>query len=202
MISIPRLWAYCKALGFSTKRTNDPFDKVWRDNTSELFVRGGVNAPAASTFIGGIDQYEFVSNLTKTVFSNFHINHDYALGTALFPHFHFSPKSNNAGNVMLAFEWSIAKGHSQAVFPATTTKTLIFAIPANSAFKHFIAELPTIDAISGIGIEPDTLILMRISRVGANAFDTFPDSIWGATADLHYQANLRGTVNKAPNFYE
>lgn len=173
----------------------------WRDITSELFTRGGVSAPAATAFIGNVYQYEVVSNLTKTVFSNFHVNHDYTLGTKLYPRFHFAPTSNNSGVVKFTFEWTLAKGHGQTAFTATTTKELLFNIPANSAYKHFVAELPEVDAIPGTLVEPDTLILMVISRNGNDAGDTFPDSIWGATADIHYQATKFGTPNKAPNFY-
>lgn len=202
MIGLSELYRKAKVLGLMFSNPGDKFLPVWRDNTSELFTRGGSSAPASTAFVGNIYQYEFVSNLMKEVFSNFHVNHDYALGTKLYPHLHFSPKSNNSGNVVLNFEWSIAKGHGQAVFPATTTKRIVFSIPANSAFKHFVAELPEVDAIPGTNIEPDTLILLRVARVAADVADTFPDSIWGSTMDIHYQANVKGTLNKAPNFYE
>lgn len=200
-MNISEFYRKAKILGLMFKFPGDSFSKVWRDNTSELFTRGGAGAPTATLFQGGIPQYEFVSNLMKEVFTNFHINHDYSRGSTIFPHFHFSPKSNNSGVVLLEFEWSIAKGHQQAAFPVTTKKTLAVTIPANSAYLHFIAELPEVDAISGANIEPDTLIIMRIARLATNPADTFPDSIWGATADLHYQADMKGTLNRAPDFY-
>ena len=173
----------------------------WRDLTTELYTRQGANAPTATAFQGGLIQYEFTSNQVRTVFANFHVDHDYALGTKIYPHFHFSPKSNNSGVVRIEFEWSFAKGHGQEAFPSTTSKTLDFTIPASSAYKHFVAELPEVDAIPGTDIEPDTLILMRVSRLGNDAADTFPDSVWGFTADCHYQADTFGTPNRAPDFY-
>lgn len=179
----------------------EPGDLYWRDMISELYTRGGPSAPSATEFITGIYAYELVYNQTRTVFSNFHLNHDWAPGTKLYPHIHFSPNTNSTGDVVFQFSWTAAKGHGQAVFPAVTTKTLTFTIPANSAHTHFIAELPEIDSVDGTNLEVDSLILMSISRLGADAADTFADSVWGLTVDLHYQASKFGTPNKTPNFY-
>jgi hypothetical protein len=65
---------------------------------------------------------------------------------------------------------------------------------------HYVAEVSDSDAIAGTNIDVDTVILFRIFRDGDNAADTFPDQVFGFTADLHYQCDKYATPNKAAPF--
>lgn len=172
----------------------------WRDMISEINPRSGGTAPALSLYRDGIYLYEFASDQMQEVFSNFHIDHDYKLNTMLYPHLHFVTTSTAGGVVRLGFEYTYAKGHGLGTFPATTTLTLDFTIPANSQHVHFIAEVPQGQGIPGTNIDTDGAILMRIYRDGTHANDTFTGTIFGIFSDLHYEVDRYATINRFPNF--
>ena len=176
----------------------------WADIVAELYTRGGPSSPVPTVFRNGIYLYEFMPTDTLEVFSNFHIPHTYKPNTMLYPHVHFSVTSNEAGVVRWAFEWTFARRHDSTglrTFGNTQTLYKDFTIPANSAYTHFVAEVDDLAGIPGTDIEVDGMILMRIYREGAHVNDTFPDSVWGITADVHHEVDRFATINRAPDFY-
>lgn len=173
----------------------------WRDNIAQIDTRSGGTAPALNLYRDGIYLYEFSADQMQEVFANYHIDHDYKLGTMLYPHLHFTTTSTASGVVRLGFEYTVAKGHQQAKFPATQTLYLNVNVAANSDHLHFVAEVGTGNGIPGTGIEPDTVVLMRIFRDAANVADTFTGTIFAICADLHYECNRYSTPNRAPDFY-
>lgn len=173
----------------------------WRDLTSDMFIRSGTSSPAVTQFRNGIYLYAFPFNQLREVFANFHIDHDYALGTSLYPHVHWAPNTTSTGTVRWGIEYTVAKGHQQQAFPATTTVFIEHTISTNMQYFHMVSEVSDAQAIPGTGIEPDTMIMMRIYRDAAHANDSFPDDVFGITVDMHYKASKFATRNKAPNFY-
>lgn len=176
----------------------------WFDIVSEFYTRGGPAAPGVSAFIGGIYLLEFTDTDTLEAFANFHIPHAYKPGSMIYPHIHFSVQSNNAGTVRWGFEYTFARSAAstgQTAFPATQTIYIEYAVPANSAYKHFIAEAPEGQGIPGTHIEVDGMILSRVFREPAHANDTFVGSVWAITSDLHTEVDRFATPNRAPNFY-
>ena len=127
---------------------------------------------------------------------NFHINHDYALGTPIHLHAHWVNPGTNTGVVRWGFEYSIAKGHQQEVFPASN---IVYVNQAcTGQFFHMVAEINP--GITSASLEPDAMLMVRVFRDAANAADTCTDAVALITADIHYQANRFATLNKAPNF--
>lgn len=176
----------------------------WADIVSEFYTRGGPASPGVSAVIGGIYLLEFSDTDVLEAFSNFHIPHSYKQNTMIYPHIHFLTSSNNAGTVRWGFEYTFARRHDstgQTTFPSTSTIYIDFAIPANSAYKHFVAEAPEGQGISGTPIEVDGMIMTRIFRDPTHANDTFSGSVWAITADLHIEVDRHATINRAPNFY-
>jgi len=183
-----------------TTRTGDG----WADIVSELFVRDSAAAPIATPFRSGLVGWEFPPSEMREAYSNFHMPHTWMPGTMIYPHIHFSVQTNNSGVVRWGFEYTWARRHDstgQIVFPTSTVTYLDFTVPANSAYTHFVAEVPQGQGIDGTNLEVDALILMRIFRDGGTAADTFPDGVWGLTADLHIEVDRASTPNRAPNFY-
>jgi hypothetical protein len=174
----------------------------WRDNISSIDTRGGGNAPERNLYRDGIYLYEFSASQMNEVFSNFHIDHDYKLGTMLYPHFHFVTTNTGSGVVRLGFEYTFAKGHGLEAFPATTTLYRNFSVAANSQNIHFVAEMPEGQGIPGTGVDTDGVVLMRIFRDAGHTDDTFPGTVFGILADLHYEVDRYSTINRAPNFRE
>ncbi len=173
----------------------------WRDNIVQLDVQvGNVDAPVLNIFRDGIHAYTFFSGEMSEAFANFHIDHDYALGTALFPHIHWAINTTATGTVRWGIEYTVAKGHGQGAFGPTTT-VYVEQASDGTQYKHYVAEVSEGNAIPGTGIEPDTLILCRFFRDGTHANDTLDADVFVFCVDLHYQADKATTPNKAPNFF-
>ena len=175
----------------------------WKDNLA-AFSSGkisGSNVPSWTQLRDGLYGYEFSAALMKEVWLNFHINHDYAEGTHIYPHVHFVPTSNEVeGVVRFGVEYSVAKGHAQEDFPATTTVYIEYTVPANSQYLHVVAEVDDNSVIPGWGIEPDCVIMTRYFRDAAHANDTYAGTVIGVFGDLHYRADRTGTLKKRPDF--
>lgn len=175
----------------------------WADIVAELYTRGGPASPVPTVFRNGIYLYEFTPTDTLEVFSNFHMPHSWKVGSMVYPHIHFSVTSNNSGVVRWGFEYTMANRHEDTgniVFGATSTITVDFTIDANSAYEHFVCEAPDLNGIVATNLNVDGMILMRIYREGAHVNDTFPDSVWGITADLHIEVDKASTPYRAPDF--
>lgn len=172
----------------------------WRDNVREMVTRGSQSDPQFTEFRDQLHLLAFPPGVTTEVFGNFHIDHDYALGTALYPHIHWATNDASTGVVRWGVEWTLAKGHQQMAFGPTTT-VYIEQAATGTPYTHHIAEVSPANAIPGTNVEPDTMILVRVFRDGAHINDTFADQVFGIALDLHYQADRATTPNKAPNFY-
>ena len=177
----------------------------WQDNTAAFILKGsGANNPSWALFRNGIYGYFFSPNTLHEVWSTFHILHDYAIGTSLYPHIHWSPNTTSTGTVRWGIEYTVAKGHQQgasSTFPASTTVYVEQTVSAPSQYQHFVAEVSLANAIPPTNVEPDSVIMIRFFRDAAHPNDTFPDAVMGMFGDLHYQVNTLSTINKAPNFY-
>lgn len=172
----------------------------WRDNVIEMTTRGGVTEPPRALFRDNIYLLQFSHLDLMEVYGNFHVDHDYKLNTAIYPHIHWTTNTSDTGTVRWGFEYTVAKGHQQAAFPATTT-VYVEQASTGTPYMHYVAEVSTGSAIPGTNIEPDTFILMRVFRDADHPNDTFEGSVYGIALDLHYQADRATTPNKAPNFY-
>lgn len=175
----------------------------WSDNIQAFtFKDTASNAPSWGSTIGNFEGYIWSPTALKQVMVDFHIDHDYAIGTPLYPHVHFRPLTNDAGVVRWGFEYTVSKGHGQTVgMAASTTVYVNFSVGSNNLGTHYVAEVAALDAIAATYAEPDSVIHVRIFRDAANAADTYPGNVWAWQADLHYQFARLGTLNRAPNFY-
>lgn len=174
----------------------------WRDNIVEIKVdSSSPNAPTLGAIRGGILAWQFAPGELTEAHSAFHVDHDYKAGTKLYLHVHWVNTTTTVGTVRWGFEYSVAKGHQQQAFPTTTT-VYVEQPTTGTAYMHMVGEVSEGDAIDGLAldIEPDTVILCRIFRDGANVNDTLNETVFGIFLDLHYQADRATTPNKAPPF--
>ena len=185
---------------------------VWKDILGSVTVRGtGPTAPSLTPYRGGnIDQFAF--SAADEVMVEFHLPHDYAPGTDIYLHFHWSHNGTAiSGNMTWGYDVSYAKGHNQAVFPAEVSGTVTYAtvdIATTPQYQHFITELQlSASTPSGSQIDTDDLEVdgIILARVYASAIPTItggaPNEPFLHFVDIHYQSNYIGTKNKAPNFY-
>lgn len=173
----------------------------WDDITADLAAGKavGANAPTWSTFRDGISAYEFSAGTMNQIWITFHVTHDYRDGSLVFPHIHWGTTSTaTSGTVRWGFEYTVAKGHDQAAFPASTTVYVEYTFSENKQYQHFVSEVAEAQAFDAF--EADTLILMRIFRDAAHANDDFADTVHAFTADIHFEVDKQVTPNKAPPF--
>lgn len=194
-------WGPAHKWYISTDRDSDGRSEgAWDDLTADLSAGRavGANAPTWATFRDGLSAYSFANNTMNEVWINFHILHDIDEGSLMFPHIHWGPNTTATGTVRWGFEYTMAKGHQQEAFPASTTVYVNDTIAVNSQFQHRVAEVAEAQAL--VALEPDSLILCRIFRDASHIDDTFPNGAFGFTADIHYQKTKWGTINKSPDF--
>jgi hypothetical protein len=172
----------------------------WRDNVVELTIRNGPSEPQLSTFRGGIMLPAFVQTDVQSGYGNFHIDHDYAPGTAIYPHVHWSVDGSQVGTVRWGFEWTYAKGHQQMAFGATQT-FYVEMTTTGTPYMHYVSECSDLQAIPGTNVETDGFILLRVFRDATHPNDTYDDQVFGIAIDLHYQVSQASTPFKAPNFF-
>ena len=175
----------------------------WQDLLAPIVVDIGAtsNKPQFSSYIGNIKQFQFSVN--DQVYTEYHIPHDYVLGSDIYIHAHWSHNNSavTTGAVEWGFEITHAKGHNRQSF-STPISTSISADAPLDQHRHMITET----IITGPGlltandIEPDSLILVRI-HLKSNSMDNSAKPFLHF-CDLHYQSTGIGTKQKAPNFYE
>lgn len=182
---------------------------VWHDLLGPIEVRGvGLRDPAWNVFRNGIRQYQF--DVLDECWQVFHIPHNFRYGTDLHIHAHWAHAATTVtgGSVTWGFEVTYSKGHQQAAFPATVTRTVTQNANATQYF-HMIAETQITDEfpdgtqIQKFDVEVDGLILVRtfLSANNMTVSSGQPPSPFLLTVDIHYQSTDVGTKNKAPDFY-
>lgn len=180
----------------------------WRDITSSIDVRGlGANDPSFNVFKGGVRQYQF--GVSDEVFSDFHMPHDYKLGSDLFVHVHWSHNSALVlgGNCVWGWEATYATGHDLGTFSNNVTVTVTGAC-STTQYRHMISEVQ-LSSPGGTGGKLDTNALMVDGIVKVRLFlqsnnitssGAVPDPFVIMT-DIHYQSTNMATLNKSPNFF-
>jgi hypothetical protein len=190
----------------------------WHDLLGDVQIRGtGGTDPAYLAYNGsGIRQFFFAVN--DEVFLAFHMPHDYASGTDIHLHFHWSQDqkttagaATNAvtgGSVTWGYEVCYAKGHQQAAFSAAVTGT-IAQNASTTKNHHHIAEVqisaasPSASQIDTDNLETDGVILCR-AYLSANNMTVAAGSVPAPVlhfVDIHYQSTAIPTKNRVPNFY-
>lgn len=203
-IMIPKASGY----GIKTDSLGTP-TFPWRDITGLLIIPDYSvgTAPTLVTYRGGIVQNKFAVN-DEAQFS-FHLPHDYAIGTTIYIHSHWSHNSAivTGGNVTWGYELTYAKGHNEGAFEAPIT-IVEFQNASTTQYQHLICE--SVMSISGGAanlldtdlIEPDGLIFGRayLSANDITSSGAVPDPFLHQV-DIHYQSTNIGTKARAPDFW-
>ena len=182
----------------------------WRDLLGETTTRStGANKPSFEAYNGEINQYRFAAG--KHEHYDFHIPHDYVIGTDIHLHIHWSQISttNTGGTVNFKYSAVYAKGHNQAAFTGTPiTDTFTSADAGTTRYQQHITEtiISGASATSALfdrdDLEPDGLILLTLEMDANNLTDgvsvTDPFIHY---VDVHYQSTNISTKDKVPDFY-
>lgn len=177
-------------------QVNDLFGG-WRDMIAPLVGArlGGVTDPVFAPFgpSGGIKAFKF--GIGDELFLTMHVDHDMKQSATMYPHVHWATDGTDTGNVQWEIEYMIAAGHDQANFGAPSIITVEQAA-AGTAWRHMVTE----DAVGVATPEPDSLILVHVTRIAASTNEC-TDDVFGLTLDWHYPTQMYATKNRAPNFY-
>jgi len=181
----------------------------WHDILGHpMIMTTGPTAPVFTTYNGTISEHRFKAGDVMNF--EYHIPHDYALGTDLFIHYHWSHNFTTVtgGTVTWSVDSSYAKGHNQAAFSAPGT-VATSPTASTTQYQHMLSEVqlsaasPTGGQLTTGDIEPDGIILATVSLTANNitvSSGLVPDPFLHF-ADIHYQSTNVGTKQKAPNFY-
>ena len=169
----------------------------WRDITSEIKSRGVGPTDPGWAQINATPFYAYSFAINDQVWMPFHIPHDYKKGTDIYLHAHWLPDGTDANSVKWQFTWSYAHGHNQAAFDLTGTVITAEQTVGGTQYQHYVTE--TI-AITVPDMEPDGILQVNIVRITNGATDN-ADGIFLLTCDVHYESDNRGTLNRAPDFY-
>lgn len=185
---------------------NDDFG--WADiHGTPLFNSADPESPMLSTYRGGVLQPQFAEGNQLAI--NFHLPHDYAMGTNIFIHVHWSHNSATltGGSVTWAFEVIYAKGFDQEPFSVPVTTSLVDAASL-TPYQHMVIE--TAVSVSGGSatqldtnqLEVDGVIFCRLYLDSNDLTDSVsPPNPFVHFVDIHYQSTGVPTKNKTPDFW-
>jgi hypothetical protein len=203
-----RLFPSTQGVGIRLDHTDPQWG--WHDMLSAMVIDpNSANKPSFQPYIGGITEYSFSEN--DEILTRWHIPHDYAPGTDLFVHVHWSHDSGvlTGGDTTWSWEMTYAKGHDQAAFGATKVITVTQA-PNITPYQHLIAE--TAMSVSGgsatqldtSDIEVDGIVLCRFflnSNDLTSSGGGLQPKPFVHFVDIHYQSTNLPTKNRAPSFW-
>lgn len=178
----------------------------WRDIIGPVVsANTGASKPAFAIYRDTLKQYQF--SVGDEEYFTFHIPHDYAPGTNLYIHAHWShiDAAVLSGSVTWDFEVSYARGYDRGAFPAS----VICQATQDASFvqyQHMIAETQL--SISGGSatqldtdfIEIDGIIMGRV-ELTANSMTGVPEPFLHFI-DIHYQSTGIATKLRNTPFYE
>jgi hypothetical protein len=180
----------------------------WHDLLGTVQVYGDVGDATRLTYRGGIKALQCVEG--ESVYVDFHIPHDYAMGTDIHIHVHWSHNATTVtgGSVTWGFEMMYAKGHNQSPFGIPVTASAVQN--ANVAqYQHMVAETiasttgGSASTINTTELEVDGLIQCRV-YLDSNDLTVSGGGVPNPfihTVDIHYQSTNVATKNRAPNFW-
>lgn len=182
----------------------------WKDLIGDVSPKStGSGRPTLEAFTNNVRWFSYAANDKGDIV--FHIPHDYAPGTDLFVHVHWSHNGTSiSGSFDMRLHVTYAKSHLQDIYPADKEPHVLLSglNLTNSPQYHTRIDEIQLSTPGGSAtqldtdlIEPDGLILMHYN------IDVVP-SISGGTSprpfifaiDIHYQTDRRATVGKLPDF--
>jgi hypothetical protein len=156
----------------------------------------GPNNPAYAV-VTGTSFYDFQFDIGEKCQINYHLPHDYVVGTDIFFHAHWIADGTDVNTVKWQFDYAYADGHGGGVFPLATPSTATAEeAAAGVAFTHMITET----SAQTITMLPDGVIQCIVTRITNGGTDN-TDNIYLKEADVHYQSTNIGTKQKSPPFY-
>ena len=169
---------------------------VWDD---EKFPATAINPPGLASdpdFDSTNGGWLFDAASTELIFLIAQLPHSYEEGSDLHPHVHWQKTTSASGNVYWQLDYKIAKINEvmDAAFTTLTATSTVAGTPdTNTANKHLISAF---SAISDSTLEVSDMLVMKLSRIGGNAADTYGADVRLLEFDIHIQKNAHGTTQE------
>jgi hypothetical protein len=139
---------------------------------------------------GGDGTLGFASTLQRTMYLPFVIPEDWKEGTTIYPYVVWWPHDNTAGDVVWQIDHEIADVGATLPGGWTTVKTTA-TVSLNTMRTVYRTSL---GSISMTGLHINAVILLNVSRMGADVADTYAGAyVWVAEVQMAYQRNTVGS---------
>jgi len=199
--------------------------KVWKDIIGVYKEDiSGPTRPTKAAFIGTVDAWAFSVN--DAIDFIFHIPHDYAVNTDLYLHVHWGHQGTGITDTTpLIWGTNITYSDRQASAPFSVFNTPITPVIDSSdvvnvdgaavmnitnypRYCHVVQEIqlssatPTATQLDTATIAVDGLVMVHLAPTSIPTITgPLSNEPFLFTVDIHYQADIEGTLNKDPNFY-
>ena len=154
------------------------------------YPASGINPPGAAsdpTRDTEDGTFVFSASATNIIAGGALMPHSRKIGTIIEPHIHWSPTTTGAGNVVWRFEYTVASVGN--VFPAYTVVDVV-AAAGGVAEKHSVLSFGSLTmADDALG----SMLKWKLSRLGADAADTYADTARLLEFDIHIQIDGFGS---------
>ena len=147
----------------------------------------GIESDPDRDALDGCFLFGFIS--TELIMIIAQLPHNFRLGSMLYPHIHWQPEDNNAGNVLWRLEWQAASVDG-GFGGASWHEQELTTAASGDADKHSYSTFEPID-MSGYGLT--TVLKMRLKRLGGNIEDTYGNDAKLVEFDIHYQKDSIGS---------
>ena len=151
---------------------------------------GQASDPDYDTTNGG---WLFDATGTEVLFMQAQMPHAWVEGSAIKPHVHWQKTTSASGNVLWRFSYKMAPIGEvmDAAFTDVDVTTTVAGTPDNdTANEHLISSF---SELSMTGKSLSDMILIKLSRIGGDASDTYAADARLLEFDIHYQINSLGS---------
>lgn len=160
-------------------------------------LQGVPNAPELEIWNGGLYAWAYYPNQLMECYATFDVPFDWEIGTGFRFGIHWATGNSTAtGNVRLAREFSVASPGT--VFSTPVVGGGILVPVDGTPYKMYQTFSPS--EYPGTGLLPNSAIVNRFFRDGANALDTFEEKIYILGIDFYYKRNKFGQANYLPPY--
>jgi hypothetical protein len=172
---------------------------VWEDYVTPInraTFGGASNDPAPTKLFddgaGSAGIWALVFSNGDEVIITAQLPHSWKVGSTIYPHIHFMTTSDVSPSDNFGIEFEYSWVDRDGDFPANTTLTTI-DIPTgvNTNNMHQLGNI-TVAGVDGSGHNMESLLLIRIKRIAADA-DDYGDGVAIMDFDIHYEKDTVGS---------
>lgn len=149
----------------------------------------GITPPSEES---GTGLFLFSASATNTIVKVDQITHEWLVGSPVKPHAHWMPTDTGSGNVVWQLERQVVPFGS--TWPGSWTT--VSQTQAADSGTHQVVAFGEIDLPDG-ALE-STIVVWRLSRLGADGSDTYGNTARLLSFDTHMRKEKHGTVNEYP----